>query len=74
MLAAMKHENLKQFISEFEEAASGLGLAPSTLGRLVGLGGDFHARVKAGRRVWPETIEKARCGIDRIRAERVKGQ
>ena len=45
-------------IKAIEDAAARLGIAPSTVGERVGQGGRFYARLKAGKRVWPETEEK----------------
>ena len=53
----------QNLLHELEAAAADLGMAASTLGRLVGQGGRFHARLAAGKRVWPETAEKVRENI-----------
>ena len=45
---------------EIEAAALRLNLSPSTVGRRVGQGGKFYERLRSGKRVWPETIEKVR--------------
>ena len=55
---------IEKLISELEGYAAEFGLSPATLGERVGQGGRFYARLKEGRRVWPETIEKVR---DRMR-------
>lgn len=66
-ILGMENTTQHPFTAEFEDAARGLGLSPSTLGRLVGQGGDFHKRLTAGRRVWPETIEQVRQEIAALR-------
>lgn len=53
-------EQLKQ---EIEEAALSLGLSPSTVGQRAGQGGHFYARLCAGKRVWPETVDAVRAKI-----------
>ena len=58
------------FLHEFEAAARELNFEPTTMGRLVNQGGHFHRRLLKNRRVWPETIEKVRVEIARLRAER----
>jgi len=50
-------------IAEIEAAASALGIAPSTVGERAGQGGRFYARLKEGRRAWPETAERVRSWI-----------
>lgn len=50
----------EQLIGEIEAAAEELGIAPSTIGQRVGQGGRFYARLKAGKRVWPETVVTVR--------------
>lgn len=47
-------------LRDIEVAAHSLGITPSTLSRQVGQGGKFYDRIKAGRRVWPETATKVR--------------
>lgn len=59
-------------LGEMEAAAAELGVSVSTLGRLAGQGGKFHERLRNGRRVWPETIEKVRSTILRERELRAK--
>ncbi|PZQ99184.1 MAG: hypothetical protein DI533_00305 [Cereibacter sphaeroides] len=51
-------------LAEIEEAASRLGLSPSTVGERAGQGGKFYERLKAGKRVWPETADKVRSWIN----------
>ena len=50
----------EQLKSDIERCARLLGLAPSTVGERIGQGGRFYARLCEGKRVWPETAEKAR--------------
>lgn len=52
---------------EIEAAAADLNVSASTLGRMVGQGGKFHARLVAGKRVWPETADKVRQAIAHLR-------
>lgn len=47
-------------LSEIEAAAETLSKSPSTIGRDVGQGGRFYARLKGGARVWPETADNVR--------------
>jgi len=54
---------------EFERTATDLGLAFTTLGRMVGQGGGFHARLAAGKRMWPETAEAVWNRLQALRAE-----
>jgi hypothetical protein len=49
--------------AEMEAAAARLGIEPSTLGERAGQGGRFYARLKDGKRVWPETAAKVRQWI-----------
>jgi len=46
--------------AEIEAAAARLGIAPSTVGERAGQGGKFYARLKEGRRVWPDTADRVR--------------
>lgn len=57
-------------LAEMESAAADLGISVSTLGRLSGQGGKFHERLRAGKRVWPETVSKVRATIERERQNR----
>lgn len=50
-------------LAEMEAAAARLGIEPSTLGAKAGQGGYFYARLKEGKRVWPETAAKVRDKI-----------
>lgn len=47
-----------------EVAAAALGVAPSTVGERAGQGGRFYARLKDGRRCWPETDAAVRKWIE----------
>lgn len=58
----------EQLVAEMEAAAAALGIEPSTLGERAGQGGRFYARLKAGKRVWPETAEKVRNKIAELGA------
>ena len=49
--------------AEIEAVAADLGLAPSTVGERAGQGGHFYARLKADKRVWPETAAKVRLRL-----------
>lgn len=63
----MKHTSLtEQLRAEMEAAAATLGIEPSTLGQRAGQGGHFYARLKDGRRVWPETVAKVRAKISEL--------
>lgn len=60
----MEQMNLTQILlAEMEAAAASLGIEPSTLGERAGQGGQFYARLKEGKRVWPETAQKVRDKI-----------
>jgi hypothetical protein len=54
---------------EIEAAAARLGIAPSTVGERAGQGGKFYARLKEGRRVWPDTAERVRERINSMLEE-----
>jgi hypothetical protein len=65
MVLCMEHRTLTQELAaEMEAAASRIGIEPSTLGERAGQGGRFYARLKEGKRVWPETAQKIRDWID----------
>ena len=50
----------QQLVSEIEAVADLLGISASTVGERAGQGGQFYARLKAGKRAWPETIQTVR--------------
>lgn len=52
--------------AELEAAAERLGISPSTVGERAGQGGQFYARMCAGKRVWPETAKSVRNRIDQM--------
>lgn len=56
-----------KLIFAIEDAASALGISPSTVGERAGQGGQFYARLKEGKRVWPETAEKVLSAIKTMR-------
>lgn len=53
----------EQLITRIEEVAKAMGLQPSTVGERCQQGGQFYARLKSGKRVWPETASKV---MDRL--------
>jgi uncharacterized protein (UPF0212 family) len=55
--------DIENLIREIEECSEALGLSLTTIGRKVGQDGLFYARLKAGKRAWPETVAKARAWI-----------
>lgn len=55
---SMNEEERQRLIASMRAYADQVGIAPSTLGRLAGNGGDFYARLTAGNRIWPETGRK----------------
>ena len=55
-----------EIIGAIENAAARLGIAPSTVGQRAGQGGHFYARLKAGKRVWPETAQKVLEAIEHM--------
>lgn len=48
----------EQLIAAIEAKATEAGLSPSTVGEKTGQGGQFYARLKDGKRVWPDTAER----------------
>lgn len=56
-------EHNQALISEIEQAASALKLAPSTVAERAGQGGRFYQRLKDGKRCWPDTAQKVRQWI-----------
>jgi hypothetical protein len=69
MVPGMEHISLTITLrAEMEAAAARLGIEPSTLGERAGQGGRFYARLKDGKRVWPETAAKVRDYIARLEA------
>ena len=64
----------ERMAADIERAAHLLDLSPSTAGALAGQGGQFYSRLKAGKRTWPETIEKARAELARAVAERMEAR
>lgn len=56
-------DNASNLITEIENAAARLNVAPSTIGERAGQGGRFYIRLKEGARVWPETAQKVRDWI-----------
>ena len=50
-----------KLIAEIDAYCSQAGISPKTLGRKAGQAGSFYVRLKAGKRSWPETIEKVRA-------------
>ena len=49
------------FLSEVESFLVREGLAPTTFGELALSDRHFVRQIRAGRRCWPETIEKVRA-------------
>jgi hypothetical protein len=56
-------DSTSSLITQIEQAAARLNVAPSTIGERAGQGGRFYARLKDGARVWPETDRKVRDWI-----------
>lgn len=56
-------DNTSNLITEIEQAAARLNVAPSTIGERAGQGGRFYTRLKSGARIWPETAAKVRGWI-----------
>ena len=54
-------------LAEIEAVAAELSIAPSTVGERAGQGGRFYSRLKAGKRVWPDTAERVRAKLAQIR-------
>ena len=55
--------NAHTLLAEMESAAAEFGISISTLGRIVKQGGQFHERLREGKRMWPETAAKVRLAI-----------
>lgn len=60
----------QKLLSEINEAALALKMSATTISRLAGQGGGFPARLRANKRVWPETAEKVRDTIADLRRQR----
>ena len=58
----------QSLLAEIEAVAAALNISPSTVGERAGQGGRFYSRLKAGKRVWPETAERVRAELARMRA------
>ena len=43
---------------DIQAVADRLNMSPSTVGQRAGQGGKFYERLRSGKRVWPETIDK----------------
>lgn len=62
--------NLAEILAaEIEAAADAMGIAPSTVGKLAGQGGNFYKRLKSGKRVWPETAASVRAAIQKMQQQ-----
>ena len=48
-------------LAEMDDYAKAAGIAPATIGKEAGQGGQFYGRLMAGKRAWPETIAKVRA-------------
>lgn len=60
----------EQLADEIEATARALNMQPTTIGRIAGQGGNFYERLRAGKRVWPETSEKVRARMRDLVAAR----
>ncbi len=58
----------EQLRAEVEATATALGITASTVGRRVGQGGRFYARLCEGKRMWPETMESVHRKLQEMRA------
>lgn len=58
----------QKLADEIEATAARVGMSPSTVGERAGQGGKFYDRLRAGKRVWPETAEKVRDKLRTIEA------
>ena len=63
-----KHD-IEATIQAIEGFARDTGQAVSTVCRKAGKGGDFVSRIRAGKRVHPETLADARRWIDEQRSQ-----
>lgn len=57
-------------IKEVEKFLSETGLSEHRVGFLLARNGKLVERLRAGRRIWPETEQMIRDAIDRERAQR----
>ena len=57
-------------IKEVEAVSAETGLAPSTIGKLIGQGGNFYDRLQSPARMWPETMAQIKERLDQLRKER----
>ena len=64
----MGHET-KALVAEIEACAKILGISTSTVTDRAGQGGRFYARLVAGKRAWPETIEAVRTRMTAMVSE-----
>jgi hypothetical protein len=56
-------DDAQTLATEIEAVAARLKIAPSTVGERAGQGGGFYGRLRAGRRVWPDTAERVRAKL-----------
>lgn len=57
---------------EIEAVAARLNLSTSTVSERAGQGGKFYERLRAGSRVWPETVQSVQEKLRGLEAERGK--
>ena len=57
-------------LSEIEAFCASRGIAESTFGRLAVNDGKLVARLRLGRRIWPDTEEKVRAFMQRADSSR----
>lgn len=60
-------------LSDLERLRDDTSLSEHRLGILVAGNGRLFERVRAGGRMWPETVAKVRRGIAKVRADREAG-
>jgi len=58
----------EQIKAEIEAVAKILSIAPSTVGKRAGQGGQFYTRLTEGKRVWPETAAKVRKRLEEMQS------
>ena len=57
---------------EIEAVAARLNLSTSTVSERAGQGGKFYERLRAGCRVWPETVQSVQKRLRDLEVERAK--
>lgn len=59
-----------RLLLEIEDGARALGISPRYLTKRLGQGGIFYDRLRAGKRIWPETYVDVKLRLEALLAER----